>query len=317
MTKNLVFIASGGRTGTTFFGERLKTVIDDCWSEHTPDVWVGFTGRSFRRIRNFGLWHMGAGRLLGLTGMRPLGQKRLSGVLPTQTCLKRLFESRRRYHDSIPQSLIVESYSRWWMFADCFHELWPEAKLIGVIRDPRDWITSWQRHQPRRQTPQFLSWFPLGPLTPEDLGDEEWRGRWREIGQFGRLGWDWRTIYGQIDGAAEKNNRIRMFRFEDLFSAGGEAMGELVRFAADHGARKYAVRDLSGFADDVRNASHGPRRHWRNWPAEDVRLVDELCGPLMRKYGYGLEPEWLELVQGAKPRAAISERTLHAVAQPG
>ena len=38
MKKDLVFIASGGRTGTNFFGETLQSIIDNCWSEHEPDV---------------------------------------------------------------------------------------------------------------------------------------------------------------------------------------------------------------------------------------------------------------------------------------
>lgn len=81
MTKDLVFIASGGRTGTQFFGDMLKTVIDDCWSEHEPDMLLGLNWRTYDQIRRFGFWHMVPGRLLGMTGVRSLGHKLLTGEL--------------------------------------------------------------------------------------------------------------------------------------------------------------------------------------------------------------------------------------------
>ncbi len=311
--KDLVFIASGGRTGTTFFGEQVKTVIDDCWSEHEPDILVADWRKSLKRIRRFGLWHMVAGRLAGLSGLRPLGHRYLAGRITKDDCVRALRRQRRGYHAAIEAPLIVESSGRWWMFADCIAEIWPDAKMVAVIRDPRDWIDSWRRHQPRRFTPNFLRWFPLGPLTPADIGDEAWKGRWDDLGQFGKTAWDWRTLYGRLDRAACENDRIRIFRFEDLFSGETGDMQALVDFIADHGARAYRVHDLAGFADTVKNASRGPRRRWRDWSAEDARLVDEMCGPLMRKYGYGLEPEWRALLEDqddtAKPASA-----LHAVA---
>lgn len=291
MKKDLVFIASGGRTGTTFFGEAMKDAIDDCWSEHTPDMVLGLSSLTMSRIRRFGIWHMVIGRLLGVTGVRTIGHRLLTGAISEEECIRRLRQARLRYHAEIQERLIVESYSRYWMVATRLHRIWPGAKLIGIIRDPRDWVESWRRHQPRRHTRQFFGWFPLGPLTPGAVGDLEWADRWDDLDQFGRLAWDWRIIYGQLDRAAESPH-ARLFRFEDLFGSDEHAVRELVAFAADHGERQYRVRDLSGFTDNVRNASKGPRRDWPDWSVEDARLLDALCGPLMRKYGYGLEPEW-------------------------
>ncbi len=205
-------------------------------------------------------------------------------------------DQRARYHASICESLVVESSGRWWMFADCIHEAWPNAKMIGVIRDPRDWIVSWRRHQPRRHTRRFFAWFPFGALSPGAVGDEEWEDRWENLGQFGRLAWDWRMQYERLDQAAQSNPHIRLYRFEDLFAEKGNAMRDLIEFAATHNHRKYQIRDLSGFTGSVMNASVGAKKNWRDLPSDDARLLDDLCGPLMRKYGYGLEPEWSALI---------------------
>lgn len=294
--KDLVFIASGGRTGTTFFGDKLDSIIDDCWSEHTPDMWSGFSKRTLDRIARFGLWNIVIGRALGRTGLRALGQRRLTGKLTDAQCIEELHKLRNSYHASIDESLIIESYSRWWMLADLIPAVWPHAKLIGVIRDPRDWIISWQRHQPRRHTKSFIWWFPLGALTPKSINDETWANRWDELGQFGRLAWDWHLLYSCIDKAASENALAKVFRFEDIFSNENSNVRDLVDFAAQHGERRYPVQSLDGFIDDVRNSSKGQKRHWRSWSSEEARLLDSLCGPLMQKYGYGTEPEWLELI---------------------
>ena len=36
--------------------------------------------------------------------------------------------------------------------------------------------------------------------------------------------------------------------------------------------------------------------HWREWPAEDCRELQRICGSLMQQRGCGNEPEWLERV---------------------
>lgn len=299
MTKDLVFIASGGRTGTQFFGDMLSTVIENCWSEHEPDMADGLSRLTLMRIRRFGLWHMLLGRLVMASGVRPLGQRLLTGRLSEETCLRRVRRLRERYHASIQEPLIVESYFRWWMFAGRIHKIWPGAKTIGIVRDPRDWIESWLRHEPRVRGLNWKEWFPPGPLTARAIGDLEWADRWDRLGRFGRLAWDWRTIYGLLDRAADEAPDVRMFRFEDLFGPDDGHVRELAAFAANHGERQYKVRDLAGFTANVRNASKGPRLDWSDWSDEQARLLDAMCGPLMRKYGYGLEPEWQAKLEGA------------------
>ena len=117
MNHDLVFIASGGRTGTTFFGKRLSGVIEDCWSEHEPDVLVLDRAKSLPRIRQFGLWHMVFGRLLGQSGLRPIGHRLMAGRIDEQTAIAQLRAQRATYHAGIPKSLVVESNGRFWMVA--------------------------------------------------------------------------------------------------------------------------------------------------------------------------------------------------------
>ncbi|WP_271077448.1 hypothetical protein [Aurantiacibacter sp. MUD61] len=303
MSKDLVFIASGGRTGTTFFGERLEEVIDNCWSEHEPDVLVRDPRVSWPRIRRFGLYHMVIGRLLGRSGLRAIGHKLMAGEISEETAIARLQDQRADYIASITEPLLVESSLRYWMVAPVLHKAFPGSRLIGVVRDPRDWVESWVRHQPDRHTPGFVQWFPLGPFTPKEIGDDEWVEEWPSLDRFGRLAWDWRCITQRLEEAAALSKDVRVFRFESLFGEDTSHVEELVDFAAFDG--KYPVGDLSGFTGKVANASRGPRRDWPDWPDRDVMLIERLCGDQMRRYGYGLEPEWQERVAQAQSAASV------------
>jgi len=294
--KKLVFIVSGGRTGTAFFGERLREVIADCHSVHEPDLFVGFNRLSFSRIRQFGWWHVVFGKLLGRTGLRTIGTRYLMGRLSAQDCQERLATFRQRYHASLEASLVIESSAQWWYVVDQIPNVWPDARIIAVIRDPRAWVRSWLNKGDRYVSRDRAARVPPGRLTPRKLGDAEWSRRWHELDAFGKLAWEWRTVYGRLEQHVAHYCNGRMYRFEDIFGQDDSTLADLVTFAASHGASECAISPLAGFRDEVRNASEGSEPEWQQWSAERARLLDELCGPLMQQYGYGHEAQWKELL---------------------
>jgi len=295
VNKDLVFIASGGRTGTSFLGHELCRVIDDCWSEHEPDILHATCNLTRKQVADFGLWHMVVGRLLGRTGVRVLGQRLLTGQIDPATVRRRIRQSRRRYHERISETLVIESHAQWWYLAAELQSIFPGAKLIGVVRDPRSWVRSWLNHGGRYDRSDRVRWLPPGRLTPARLGQTELARLWKDWGAFERLAWEWRVIYGHLARATEGAKNARMFRFEDLFAGDGAAMADLVLFAASHGQRRYSVRSLEGFTARVHNSSHGSAVQWEAWTPEQARFVQHLCGPLMERWGYGMEPEWKDL----------------------
>ena len=297
--KDLVFIASGGRTGTTFLGRNLGRVISDCWSEHEPDILHGARFITWKQLADFGLWHMVIGRLLGQSGVRVLGHRLIVGDIDDATVRQRIRESRRRYHDRIRERLVVESHAQWWYLAEVLPEIWPGAKLIGVIRDPRSWIRSWLNHGGRYDSRDRVKLFPPGRLTPDQLGQDRLAEDWNNWGAFEKLAWEWSILYGRLSDAVEVNSSARMWRFEDLFSDDPSAMTELVSFAAEHGARNYAIGDLRDFTKHKANASRGSARDWQDWTPAQAKVVRRLCGPTMERWGYGNEPEWKALLESA------------------
>ncbi|WP_420823063.1 sulfotransferase [Wenzhouxiangella limi] len=134
--KDLAFVTSGGRTGTQFFGDRLSEVISNCHSEHDPDILSIFIERVGQRIATFGFQHMILGKALGRSGIRAVGQAWLTNRSEEAECLAKLRNARSAFHEKIDAPLIIESNSQWWMVSDLIHKVWPDAKVIAIVRDP-------------------------------------------------------------------------------------------------------------------------------------------------------------------------------------
>ena len=306
--KQLTFIASGGRTGTQYFGDLLSETVSDAYSEHEPDMVAGVSMLTVSRVVEFGLWNMIVGRLLGQTGVRIIGQRYLEGKIPKDVMHRKLRSLRNGYHKRIPQSLVIESYYAWWMVADQIGEIWPGAKVAGILRDPRDWMASWLRHESRRRNGALTERLPPGPLTPTGLGDTDAELQWASLDQVGRLAWEWGRIADTLDRAAEHSGNVAVFRFEDLFYGERTALADFVEFVSthDHGP-SHSIVDIDAMSRDVRNSSPGPRTSWQDWSDRQIAAVAHFCGNGMDRHGYGSEDEWRDRVRVANPLQAQKE----------
>jgi len=289
--KTLVFIASGGRTGTMFLGNRLQEVIEDCFSVHEPDILSSsprrlLDGQLARPLRDFGFRQVVFDRLLGRSGLRVHGTRLITGAASPADCIARVRAERMPYHAGIPQGMIVESYGPWWMFAEIIDQIWPGAALVGIVRDPRTWIRSWQSHQPRYRNGTATEWLPPGLIDPSRTGDAVWAARWNEIGQVGRLAWEWALIAEHLLRAAAANERVRLYRFEDLFAPDGERMRDLVHFVANSGKAPRHVADLDGFTAGRVNRSRAGGKLPDDWSCKEESLLQEICGPVLMNFGY-------------------------------
>lgn len=297
MTKQLTFIASGGRTGTQYFGDILKDVVSDCHSEHEPDMVAGLSRLTWERLKRFGFWHMGPGRFLGQTGVRVLGQAYLEKRMPLETCAQKLRATRAAYHESISETLVVESYYAWWMVALEIDRVFPGAKIAGILRDPRDWIASWLKHEPKRRNGALSEKLPPGMLDPKKIGDDAACADWEALDQIGRLAWEWGLIADTLDRAAEESKNVAVFRFEDIFDAESDALQRFVTFVTtNESGPRHEVGDLAAVRGEVRNASRGADRGWQTWKDEQVAAVERFCGRGMAAHGYGQEADWRERI---------------------
>lgn len=298
-SKHIGIICSTGRTGTSYFASVLPEVIDGAFCVHEPDVWDGLTRKSLERIRRFGIYHMIIGRVMGFTGLRNLSQRYLAGKITLDGLAEAIRRQRGSYYESIQADLIIESNGQWFGVLPALPRVFRNYRIVGIIRDARTWLASTMNfgrvHGPR----DWVTRLGFRRLDPELVGDMEYIGRWRSMNAFERVCWTWRGINTVLDKTIAADINGRMYRYEDLFldSLNGVEIEDMLKFITCFPDRRFShefSQDLLGRR--IHSVSRDAFPDWQLWDREHARVLQEICGPLMEKYGYGSEPKWLKLL---------------------
>lgn len=294
--KRFVLVVSGGRTGTQFFGRMLSDLIEDAYSVHEPDILRPSLPDAWQKIRVFGFRHMIIDRLRGRSGIRNLTQRFLSGRLTLDALADEIRRQRGPYYASIPQHLVIESYYQWFGILPAVPLVMPQHKIVGIVRDPRSWVTSWMNIRAHYGSRDTVTRLGFRRLDPEMVGDEPFIARWPSMTPFEKNCWHWKVIYEHITAHAATDERARLFRYEDLF-LGPEASAELqsmLAFMTRFEDVQLKYRCDPDVLERRLNASVQRFDPWTRWSPERARSLEDICGPLMRRFGYGTEPEWKE-----------------------
>jgi hypothetical protein len=287
--KYFVFVTSAGRTGTKYFGNLLGQMIAESFSVHEPDVIMDFKIKSMRQVRQFGLYQLVFGKLMGKTGIRNLSQRYLSKKIDLERLKTAIIDHRRKYYDSIQQELIIESYSGWYGVIPGIQSLYKNYKVVVIIRDPRDWVTSnmnWGTMYGKRD---WVSKLKLGRLSPELIGDDEYETRWQAFSRFQKLCWAWKTIYETTIRGAGTNPNVGFFKFEDLFKSKNRytRLRDLLAYITQFADKTFEFNIPEGILENRihKNVSYEFPK-WQNWDREMQSELQRICGGLSRKFNY-------------------------------
>lgn len=300
MNKNVVIIASGGRTGTRFFGDLLSEMVADSYSVHEPDAFQGLDAQTWRMLKTFGLYHMVIGRLLGRTGIRNLSQKYLSGRLDLDTLVRDIRRHRFGYYSALNPSLIIESYYNWYGILPVLPQVFSSYKVVGIVRDPRTWTASCMNFGTPYGPRDLITKFGFRRLDPQMISDRYFEEKWRSMSAFEKLCWTWKTVYGLISEFVDKDSNSKLYRYEDLFLAprSGEQVRDMLDFLVDFPGRRYSYSfDPSILKNPVHAAGRASFPDWPEWDSTHARQLNEICGPLMKRFGYGNESAWHDLLR--------------------
>lgn len=305
--KHVVLVVSGGRTATTFLGELLDLIVENSYSVHEPDLFDGLNRETWERIRRFGLYHMFFGRIVGRTGIRNLTQRFLSGRVSLEDLVQEILRHRKAYYDSIESDLIIESYYQWYGILPGATLAFPRLRVAAIVRDPRPWVESWVALGAHHGQKDHVTRWGFRRLNPRMVDDREFVERWPRMTSFQRNCWDWRTVYGLLTEWIDDHPCARLFRFSDLFLSDHRErhFRELLDFITTFPDRRFEYQfDKSILRLRKNQAQDAPpleiAESWKTWSPERASELDDICGDLMRKLGYGHEPEWLKLLEDAQ-----------------
>lgn len=181
-----VFIVSTGRTGTKFFSEFFNLFPGHIQSYHEP-----------------------------YPDFLKLAVDYAQGLVEFETALQEIEENRRVFYRDMKRRgirLYIESNNRFFSLLKPLREVFPNSKVIYIVRDGRDYVRSgmsrvWYKEEDREPR-----------LRADMFASDPYADRWAHMSRFEKIAWRWQKKDGFIyNGFQGLDNAIQV-RFEEIFS---------------------------------------------------------------------------------------------------
>jgi hypothetical protein len=176
-------------------------------------------------------------------------------------------------------------------------ELYPSVRIIHIIRDPRDYVTSHLNFSRQKETSFIANYLiPFWQPNPFLVGEIPWK-RVFNFSRFERYCWIWdfkNRVMSSLEGTETAYLRVR---FEDLFETSDsiESFNAITDFIGLPRAK--GIEDY--FQTRVNQSGRNAFPDWADWPPRQCAQLQALCGKQMTRCGYGGEAVWREkLAQG-------------------
>lgn len=270
--KSNVFVLSTGRTGTVFVANLLEQVegID---ARHEP-----------KPSRVLNAWTTAY----------------LEGKVSDKFMAAALASKRRKLAD-VNKDIYVEMNNFVAGFAGAANDVFENAHIIHIVRDPREFITSLtNRGDDDGIRRLFNKYVPYWAYLPKGV-------KKHDLTALNRAAYRWVAINQYLsDWGKTHPKQYHFFKFEDLFSrsdahkidpllkAIGLTKSRLagLNYSPQSHYKKPRFSLLDRPIDSTNSSSRQEMAKWPDWSRSDKQKVEQICGPLMKKYGYGGEPNW-------------------------
>lgn len=300
LEKPCIFIISTGRTATQFFGYKMADMIQECTSEHEPDVlWLNRPQEWYRKIKRFGGLRMTLGRLNPRYSLRALNVARHSCKITDSKAIDYIKQLRISILRNLTSEIYLEANSQYNGLVDLLPLSFPNSRIAYIIRDPRSWVRSWMDITISLYSWRDIrSWFKSARLTPHNIRDDPYRGKWSKMSQFEKLCWLWNRENSYALECVSKTDAAKIFRFEDLFDEKrrNKAFPQLLKFVTSfpNGFRAKWLFKPDLLSQKVHSTSGKKFPKWTGWSNEQAKQLDRHCGALMQRFNYDQEPDWRE-----------------------
>ncbi|NES72585.1 MAG: sulfotransferase, partial [Okeania sp. SIO2D1] len=182
-----VFIVSTGRTGTLFMSEFFK-LFPEVFSCHEPNP-------------NF--WN--------------LGINYAQGIKSSHEAVQEIEKGRRVLCSEVKRrkaQIYIESNNRLFSLVKPLREVFPDAKIVHVVRDGRDYVRSGMSR---------IKWYEKDDKTTIRLRadmfhNDPYANKWQQMSRFEKIAWLWQKKDGFIYQDFKELDNVISVRFEDIFN---------------------------------------------------------------------------------------------------
>jgi hypothetical protein len=260
-----ILIISTGRTGTIFFSRLFADLYPVAASYHERGA-----SRPIQILTNLHFSHLFPKR--GLTTAWKFFKGR-----EIETC-------KQQFH--------IDANCFLYGLAPLAPELYPNLKVVHIVRDPRAYVTSHLNFSRQKGTSFIANYFvPFWQPDPFLVGELPLS---RLIGftRFEKYCWIWNFKNRVMESLENSSTPYLRVRFEDLFNTNDpqKLFGRITDFIGLPRITEIKNR----FHESANTSTKADFPAWPQWTSEQAAQLNWLCGERMLKYGYGGEPAWLE-----------------------
>ena len=254
----VAFLISTGRTGTQTLAFHINKHYENVCALHEP-----------RPSRN----------------LRIASIKHLAGKRTTKQMRNILIKSRSKLFMGIKQRIYIESNPFLYGFLEVLDELFTNAMVVHIIRDPRTYIPSHLNHKGLAGLKGLAANYSYWMLKPDYVSRNPEK-RWRSMSSQEKLAWCWNTINAFLNrGEQLFGSRYLRIRYEDLFTQDGTGILKLCDWLGlEH--KDAMTREMLG--KRMNQGKNNICNKWETWDSDQQKLVLYHCEQLMNMYGYKL-----------------------------
>ncbi len=283
----------------------MSKMINSCVSVHEPDTTrVSEPGDWIRKMAKFGVPKMLWGQYRDRYSFGKLSTTRHRGLTSDKLAREYVIENRLDYVQHFRSDLYIESNHLIYGVLDLISELFPNSKIIWIMRDPRTWVRS-ALNSGAYHLYGIWDWDVLNvSVRAYNFPDDPSATRWKEMSKFEKYCWYYTNVNNRAFELMKKTPNFKIFRYEDLFNTNtrDRFFTEMLDYASEfEDGFKSGYEYRPELLDKKIHAAASKRLlpKWKKWGTNLVESMEFQCGDLMRRFGYGDEPLWQEKIAGS------------------
>ncbi len=295
-----IFICSTGRTGTQFFAKYLNKFIKNSVALHEPGTpWVSKPLALLNSIKNYGVFHLTIGQGLNTHSMYKLSRDYIAKKITKQNAIINISNINSRVDKSYNADICVYSSGHIYGIMDLLNETYKDSRFVFVVRDPRTWIGSaLNKFEYTLYGPVELFYRNLS-LRPSCIENDEYTQLWKSMTKFEKYCWFYNALNTIVLNKMQNKPNFKVFKYEDIFLSENKKQhfNELLDFATNFDSGRVEYQNLHNLLDKkVDSKQKSQTCVWEHWEKEKAKIMHKHCGALMKTFGYGNEPLWLNMI---------------------
>lgn len=252
------FIISTGRTGTKFLASFFNQLSPSILAYHEPYP-------SFRKLG------------IDYASRKVPHRKALSNFkYGRMAILNRLIKSNKHIY--------VEANCNLFSLVPIIREVFPDYRIIHIVRDGRDYVRSAMSRLLFREDDN------LKRLKASDFPSDPYYNRWGGMSRFEKICWHWVKMDEIIYESIQNDSKCLTLKFEDIFDSNtqySEIKKLIDFFDMDIKADSEYISAL--MTKKINKTANYQMPHWKNWDTKKKKQFLDIAGTHMKIYGYNIE----------------------------